>query len=128
MHENNQLHAHSALSRIRNYLGSHSLRYFAGAIAVILAVVTMMLPSAYTVEGPGPTQDVLGSSSGSDVISISGAETHKDSGKLLLTTVNASGVPGYPIINAQAVWGWSNPQVEVMPREATVPVGQSADQ
>ena len=83
MHENNQLHAHSALSRIRNYLGSHSLRYFAGAIAVILAVVTMMLPSAYTVEGPGPTQDVLGSSSGSDVISISGAETHKDSGKLL---------------------------------------------
>lgn len=51
MHENNQLHAHSALSRIRNYLGSHSLRYFAGAIAVILAVVTMMLPSAYTVEG-----------------------------------------------------------------------------
>ena len=35
MHENNQLHAHSALSRIRNYLGSHSLRYFAGAIAVI---------------------------------------------------------------------------------------------
>ena len=83
MHENNQLHAHSALSRIRNYLGSHSLRYFAGAIAVILAVGTMMLPSAYTVEGPGPTQDVLGSSSGSDVISISGAETHKDSGKLL---------------------------------------------
>ena len=50
---------------------------------MILAVVTMMLPSAYTVEGPGPTQDVLGSSSGSDVISISGAETHKDSGKLL---------------------------------------------
>ena len=50
MHENNQLHAHSALSRIRNYLGSHSLRYFAGAIAVILAVVTMLLPSAYTVE------------------------------------------------------------------------------
>ena len=48
MHENNHLHAHSALSRIRNYLGSHSLRYFAGAIAVILAVVTMMLPSAYT--------------------------------------------------------------------------------
>ena len=35
MHENNHLHAHSALSRIRNYLGSHSLRYFAGAIAVI---------------------------------------------------------------------------------------------
>ena len=55
MHENNQLHAHSALSRIRNYLGSHSLRYFAGAIAVILAVVTMMLP--FRVYGRGPGAD-----------------------------------------------------------------------
>ena len=126
MHENNHLHAHSALSRIRNYLGSHSLRYFAGAIAVILAVVTMMLPSAYTVEGPGPTQDVLGSSSGSDVISISGAETHKDSGKLLLVTVNASGVPGYPVTNAQALLAWANPKATVIPQEAVFPVGQSA--
>ena len=128
MHENNQLHAHSALSRIRNYLGSHSLRYFAGAIAVILAVVTMMLPSAYTVEGPGPTQDVLGSSSGSDVISISGAETHKDSGKLLLVTVNAAGVPGYPVTNAQALVAWLDPKQTVMPQEVVFPVGQTSEE
>ena len=127
MHENNQLHAHSALSRIRNYLGSHSLRYFAGAIAVILAVVTMLLPSAYTVEGPGPTQDVLGSSSGSDVISISGTETHKDSGKLLLVTVNAAGVPGYPVTNAQALAAWLDPKQTVMPQEVVFPVGQTSD-
>lgn len=128
MHENNQLHAHSALSRIRNYLGSHSLRYFAGAIAVILAVVTMLLPSAYTVEGPGPTQDVLGSSSGSDVISISGAETHKDSGKLLLVTVNAAGVPGYPVTNAQALVAWLDPKQTVMPQEVVFPVGQTSEE
>ena len=75
-------------------------------------------------------KDVLGKVEDGAVIDITGTgvTTYKDSGKLLLTTVNASGVPGYPIINAQAVWGWSNPQVEVMPREATVPVGQSADQ
>ena len=79
---------------------------------------------------PGPTQNVLGKVEDGAVIDITGTgvTTYKDSGKLLLTTVNASGVPGYPIINAQAVWGWGNPQVEVMPREATVPVGQSADQ
>lgn len=79
---------------------------------------------------PGPTQDVLGKVEDGAVIDITGTgvTTYKDSGKLLLTTVNASGVPGYPVINAQAVWGWANPQVEVMPREATVPVGQSADQ
>ena len=128
MHENNQLHAHSALSRIRNYLGSHSLRYFAGAIAVILAVVTMLLPSAYTVEGPGPTQDVLGSSSGSDVISVSGTETHKDSGKLLLVTVNAAGVPGYPVTNAQALVAWLDPKQTVMPQEVVFPVGQTSEE
>ena len=83
---------------------------------------------AYLVESA--VQDVLGKVEDGAVIDITGTgvTTYKDSGKLLLTTVNASGVPGYPIINAQAVWGWGNPQVEVMPREATVPVGQSADQ
>ena len=47
---------------------------------------------------------------------------------MLLTTVNASGVPGYTIINAQAVWAWANPKMEIIPREATVPVGQTADE
>ena len=97
---------------------------------MLLGVVILLLPSPYVIEMPGPTQDVLGKVEDGAVIDITGTgvTTYKDSGKLLLTTVNASGVPGYPIVNAQAVWGWANPQVEVMPREATVPVGQSADQ
>ena len=95
------------ISRARAYAAARPKRHFVGAFAVLLGVVILLLPSPYVIEMPGPTQD---------------------SGKLLLTTVNASGVPGYPVINAQAVWGWANPQVEVMPREATVPVGQSADQ
>ena len=115
-------------SRIARYFRARSPRYLAGLIAVALSVVVLCLPSAYSVEMPGPTQNVLGSSDGKQIIAVSQAHTYRSRGKLLLTTVNASGVPGYPIINAQAVWGWSNPQVEVMPREATVPVGQSADQ
>ena len=78
--------------------------------------------------GPGPTQDVLGSSSGSDVISISGAETHKDSGKLLLVTVNAAGVPGYPVTNAQALAAWLDPKQTVMPQEVVFPVGQTSEE
>ena len=118
------------ISRARAYAAARSKRHFVGAFAVLLGVVILLLPSPYVIEMPGPTQDVLGKVEDGAVIDITGTgvTTYKDSGKLLLTTVNASGVPGYPIINAQAVWGWGNPQVEVMPREATVPVGQSADQ
>ena len=71
---------------------------------------------------------MLGSSSGSDVISISDAETHKDSGKLLLVTVNAAGVPGYPVTNAQALVAWLDPKQTVMPQEVVFPVGQTSEE
>ena len=118
------------ISRARAYAAARPKRHFVGAFAVLLGVVILLLPSPYVIEMPGPTRMCLGKVEDGAVIDITGTgvTTYKDSGKLLLTTVNASGVPEYPIINAQAVWGWSNPQVEVMPREATVPVGQSADQ
>ena len=106
------------ISRARAYAAARSKRHFVGAFAVLLGVVILLLPSPYVIEMPGPTQNVLGKVEDGAVIDITGTgvTTYKDSGKLLLTTVNASGVPGYPIINAQAVWGWGNPQVEVMPR------------
>ncbi|RSX54344.1 Lon protease [Bifidobacterium goeldii] len=154
MQSKRQLHAHSALhgdmaqhqsvqpgqpdgnepstnslrARAHAYFSSHTLRYFAGAIAVALCAAVMVMPSAYVVEGPGPTQDVLGKTGGKSVIAITGADTQPTSGKLLLTTVNASGVPGYPVTNAQAMWAWLDPQQTVMPREAVVPVGQTSEE
>ena len=62
------------------------------------------------------------------MISISGAETHKDSGKLLLVTVNAAGVPGYPVTNAQALVAWLDPKQTVMPQEVVFPVGQTSEE
>ena len=119
-----------AAQRVRRYLAARSPRHFIGAFAVLLGVVILLLPSPYVIEGPGPTQNVLGSVEDGAVIDVSGkgVSTYQDSGSLLLTTVNASGVPGYTIINAQAVWAWANPKMEIMPREATVPVGQTADE
>ncbi len=116
------IRAYLVESAVLAYAAARPKRHFVGAFAVLLGVVILLLPSPYVIEMPGPTQDVLGKVEDGAVIDITGTgvTTYKDSGKLLLTTVNASGVPGYPIINAQAVWGWSNPQVEVMPREATV--------
>lgn len=128
MQSKRQLHAHSAFARLRTYFASHTPKYLAGLIAIGLCIVVMVMPSAYTVEGPGPTQDVLGEVSGKKVITVSGATVHNDSGKLLLTTVNASGVPGYPVTNAVAMWAWLDPKQTVMPREAVVPVGQTSEE
>lgn len=103
-------------------------RFFVGAVAVLLAVLVLMLPSAYVVETPGPTQDVLGDSNGTPVIQVEGAKTYHDKGRLLLVTVNAAGVPGYPVSNAEALWAWADPNMELTPQEAVFPVGQNAEQ
>ena len=112
--------------RMGGWFGARPLRYLSGLIVAVCCVVVLMLPSAYVVQEPGPTQDVLGKASGKQVIAVSGVNTHRDSGKLLLVTVNASGVPGYPVSNAQALLAWANPKATVIPREAVFPVGQSA--
>ena len=59
---------------------------------------------------------------------MSNATTYPDRGELLLTTVNASGVPGYPISNIWALIGWLDPHMNVLPSEAVFPVGQSSEE
>lgn len=117
-------------SRIGRYLAARSPRFLAGGLAVVLSVLVLCLPGAYSVEWPGLTLDVLGRvevSKGKyeQVIGVSGTTTHKDSGKLLLVTISANGVPGYPVTNAEVVRGWIRTDSVVMPREALVPVGQT---
>lgn len=111
----------------RNWAGRPP-RYFVGAFAVVLGALVLLLPSAYVVETPGPTQDVLGESAGTKVIRVEGARTYEDRGRLLLVTVNAAGVPGYPVSNAETLWAWADPRMTVMPQEAVFPVGQDAEQ
>ncbi|WP_253902279.1 S16 family serine protease [Bifidobacterium panos] len=111
--------------RLRRYVRARSLRYMAGLIAVVLSVVVLCLPSAYSVQWPGPTLNVLGDSGGQPVVKVSGANTYQDTGKLLLTTVSANGVPGYPVSNAEVIWALLDSARVVKPREAVVPVGQT---
>lgn len=115
-------------SRIARYFRARSLRYLAGLIAVALSVSVLCLPSAYSVEMPGPTQDVLGSSDGRQIIAVLKARVYPSRGKLLLTTVNASGLPGYPVTNAEVLWALFDPHAIVMPREVVVPTGQTAEE
>ncbi|KFI91565.1 PDZ/DHR/GLGF domain containing protein [Bifidobacterium stellenboschense] len=120
--------------RLLRYVRARSPRWFAGTAAVALSVVTLCLPSAYSTEWPGPTRDVLGTvdtgegNGTSQMIGVTGVATHKDSGRLLLVTISANGVPGYPLTNAEVIWSWLDPQRVVTPREAVVPAGQSTDE
>ena len=137
----------SFMSRVFNYFvkyfSSKSVQYFIGLIIGVLTIIVLFLPSAYVVEEPGPTQDVLGKSSGKYVINVdnpnnpnnpnkkaasaaSGLKSHSKSGKLLLVTVNTSGVPGYEIPNIYAVLSWFDSKKQILPREVLVPVNQNA--
>lgn len=118
----------SVFARLRKRWSGRPKRYFIGMLTVLIAVVLLALPSPYVVEMPGPTANVLGESGGKEVITIKNAKTYKDSGKLLLTTVNASGVPGYETSNFWALIGWLNPHMNVLPSEAVFPVGQSSEE
>ncbi|MFU0515225.1 PDZ domain-containing protein [Gardnerella vaginalis] len=126
----------SFMSRVFNYFvkyfSSKSVQYFIGLIIGVLAIIVLFLPSAYVVEEPGPTQDVLGKSSGKYVINVkNGTVKNTDksslkSGKLLLVTVNTSGVPGYEIPNIYAILSWFDSKKQILPREVLVPVNQNA--
>lgn len=105
---------------------------FIGWLTIILALALLFAPqAAYTVEMPGPTGDVLGAVSSKakapKMIEVSGAKSFKDPGKLLLTTVSAFGVPGYPATNAQVLWAWFQKDTIVVPQELEYPVNQTAD-
>ncbi|KFI69167.1 Peptidase S16, lon domain-containing protein [Bifidobacterium magnum] len=113
---------------VRAFFHGKPRKYFVGLCAVLLGVVILCLPSAYVMEMPGPTANVLGKDEGKEIISVQGVPVHKDTGKLLLVTVNASGVPGYPVTNAQIAYAWLSGHMTVMPREAIFPVGQSAEE
>ena len=101
MHSTRRFHAKGAFQRLRRYFETRSLRYCAGLFAVLLGLVALAAPSPYC---------------------------YTDEGELLLTTVNASGVPGYPVSNIVALIGWFDPDTVVMPNEAVVPIGQTAEE
>ncbi|MDF7664201.1 Lon protease [Bifidobacterium sp. ESL0763] len=111
---------------LKRFFSRHSPRYFAGLVCVALCLAVLALPSPYVIESPGPTQDVLASVDGRQVIGIKGVKTYKSRGKLLLLTANVQGIPGSPAMGWQTLIAWFDPHQEVLPTEAVFPVGQSA--
>jgi PDZ domain-containing protein len=95
--------------------------------AVLLAVLAV-IPVPYVVESPGPTRDTLGQDNGAPLISISGAKTYPTTGQLRLTTVSATGGPGYPSNLGEVVRGWFDPSSAVQPAELFYPPNASKTQ
>ncbi|GAA5183552.1 PDZ domain-containing protein [Rugosimonospora acidiphila] len=78
----------------------------------------------YVEEGPGPTWNTLGSSSGKQLISISGGTTSNSAGQLRMVTVGVED----QITLWQAIRGWLDPSDAVVPREVVYPPDQTQQQ
>ncbi len=92
------------------------IRALSGMVAAILLAVLVVLPVPYSIEGAGPTYNVLGQdSSGDPVLSVGGATTYPTSGQLRLTTVAIAYASSTPFSFGAAVRAWFDPSSSTYP-------------
>jgi PDZ domain-containing protein len=94
-----------------------------GAVLLLaFGLVGAAVPVPYVAQVPGPTYNTLGSIDGTRIITVRGRTLNHVDGHLNLVTV---GVSRGRISLVQAVRGWLDPQVAVVPAEAVYPSGQT---
>lgn len=98
---------------------------FGVVLLVLFGLLGTTLPVPYVAQVPGPTFNTLGDIDGSRIITVKGRAPNKVSGNLNLTTV---GVSRGGLSLVQAVRGWFDPEVAVVPEEAVYPPGRSEQQ
>jgi PDZ domain-containing protein len=91
-------------------------------LLVLFGLLGTTLPVPYVAQVPGPTFNTLGDIDGSPIITVEGRDPNKVSGNLNLTTV---GVSRGGVSLVQAVRGWFDDEVAVVPEEAVYPPGRS---
>jgi PDZ domain-containing protein len=94
-------------------------------LLVLFGLLGTTLPVPYVAQVPGPTFNTLGDIDGSPIITVEGRDPNKVSGNLNLTTV---GVSRGGLSLVQAVRGWFDNEVAVVPEEAVYPPGRSEQQ
>jgi PDZ domain-containing protein len=95
------------------------------ALLVIFGLFGAAVPVPYVAQVPGPTYNTLGDIDGEPVITIEGHERPETSGNLNLTTV---GVSGGGLSLVQAVRGWFDDEVSVVPEESVYPPDRSEEE
>ncbi|PYC84411.1 hypothetical protein C7C46_07970 [Streptomyces tateyamensis] len=91
-------------------------------VAAVLLAVSWLAPLPFTRTWPGATADALGSYQGHQVVTVAGAPERQTSGSLRVTTILATG-PDESVTLEQAVRGWLDPKVAVLPRDSVYPQG-----
>ena len=92
------------------------------AVGLTLAAAVARVP--YVALGPGPTYNTLGEVDGTPVLEIDGRRTFPTDGHLDLTTVGVQ--PRLTL--AQALQGWFERDLAVVPREVVFPPGRTDEQ
>lgn len=99
----------------------------AALLLIALGAMAALLPVPYVILGPGPTENTLGSYSGTPVVSIEGRRTYPTSGELDLTTVGVTSA-GAQVDLLTAFQAWVDPVEAVVPRGRIYPEDVSAEQ
>src|SRR5215213_5835837 len=96
--------------------------------AVLLLVFGLLgaaVPVPYVAQVPGPTYNTLGKIDGTPIITVQGRDRNKVDGNLNLTTV---GVGRGALSLVQAVRGWFDIDVSVVPEDAVYPPDRTVEQ
>ena len=91
-------------------------------LLVVFGVLGAAVPVPYVAQVPGPTFNTLGEIDGEPIISVEGRERNQTEGELTLTTVGVSRA-GLSLV--EAVQGWFDSEVSVVPEETVYPPGRS---
>jgi PDZ domain-containing protein len=98
----------------------------AGAVLLLVfGVVGTTLPVPYVAQVPGPTFNTLGDIDGKPIIEIQGRKRNDVEGNLNLTTVGV-GRGGLSLV--QAVRGWFDSEVSVVPEDSVYPPDKTEEQ
>jgi Lon-like protease len=98
----------------------------AGVVLLVLfGLLGTTLPVPYVAQVPGPTFNTLGDIDGSPIISVEGRDRNDVSGNLNLTTV---GVSRGGLSLVEAVRGWFDDEIAVVPEEAVYPPDRTEEE
>jgi Lon-like protease len=97
-----------------------------GAVLLVLfGLLGAAVPVPYVAEVPGPTYNTLGDIDGTPIITVEGRERNDVKGNLNLTTVGVSRA-GLSLV--EAVRGWFDDEVSVVPEESVYPPDQTEEE
>lgn len=110
------------------YVSSHARTLaVCSALVLLLLAVAVFAPLPFSIVVPGMTADTLGKDKNTPVIEITGVETRKTSGKLLLTTIAAT-EPDATVKLGDVLGAWFDTDEAAMPRSAVYPEGDTTEE